>query len=685
MSKDPYQYFRIEARQLLEGLNKGVLELEHRMSKEGIANLLRLAHTLKGASRVVRQQEISEKSHSIEDILAPYRDAEGAISKESINHLFQIVDEIAAKIQSLETSLQSTNGSKDNQKPQMTEESFEFASIPISEMDAIFDGTAEASLNVHALRMEMVEIERKLQDTLRYFENSKASIAGSRNGTTKIEELKEVLNQFHRTLPISLEKAERELTKIRGRASDLRLLPANSIFSYLQRSVRDAAESLGKRVDFEGSGGDIRLDAHILKNMKDALLQVVRNAVAHGIEKDSERIAQGKLPTGRVRLFVERRANRVAFVCKDDGQGIDVQAIKKIAVQRGFAHASEVENLGLEEAVQILMRGGVSTSQEVSQVSGRGIGLDLVRETVLRLKGEMIVRSKKGEGTVIDMCVPVSMESLLVLTVDSEGMCFSLPFDAISKIIHVSEEDFVQSSKGRSILYEGQILPFLELARTISPENLSGRKVSTKSKSAVTTVILVQVGSHRFAVGVDRLLRIENVVMRPLPAVISNLPLLSGACFDAFGDPQPILDPSRLMERVLSTTQKVVPIEIQKKASILVIDDSLTTRMLEQSILESAGYEVALATSGEQGLEKAMEGHYALFLVDVEMPNMNGFEFIEKTLATPTLKDTPSVLVTSRASPEDRNRAVKAGARAHIVKSEFDEGHLLRTIRSLIG
>jgi len=195
----------------------------------------------------------------------------------------------------------------------------------------------------------------------------------------------------------------------------------------------------------------------------------------------------------------------------------------------------------------------------------------------------------------------------------------------------------------------------------------------------------VQTGDRSVAVGVDRFLGTSSIVMRSLPAAVAADPIVAGASLDAEGNPQLVLDPIELValaERGRGSALGGTP---PRPAPILVIDDSLTTRMLEKSILESAGYEVEIAVSAEEALAKACDGRYSLFLVDVEMPGMDGFEFVETTRADPTLRSIPAILVTSRNAPEDRRRGEQAGARAYIVKGEFDQGKLLQTIRALIG
>jgi two-component system chemotaxis sensor kinase CheA len=233
-------------------------------------------------------------------------------------------------------------------------------------------------------------------------------------------------------------------------------------------------------------------------------------------------------------------------------------------------------------------------------------------------------------------------------------------------------------SQGHAIVHDGHMIPLASLARTLVRESLSPRT------SGPATVLIIQGRTSSAALRVDRIVGITNVVLRPLPALAPAAPFVAGASLDAEGAPQLVIDADALVsaiERMESPGEE----SEATRLPLLVIDDSLTTRMLEQSILESAGYAVDVAMSGEEGFEKARQGRHALFLVDVEMPGMDGFAFIERVRADPDLRHVPSILVTSRSSPEDQRRGHEVGAQAYIIKGEFDQGVLLDHIRRLVG
>lgn len=686
-NKDKYKYFRIEARELLEGLNQGVLELERgSRGKDLVGRILRLAHTLKGASRVVKQPAIAELAHSIEDAFAACREEPDAVSPERINQALGLLDAAAAQVAALD--LPSPGAAGETPRP-VVEEFSKTVRVEIEEADRLLEGVSEAAVRITALRREAETIEQARQLAGNLLEslalrpkietNGAGLITAGVKARTLAEELRSRLEQLGRDLMAGIYQVEAEFAQVRDAANRLRLLPASTVFASLERAVRDAAQALQKNVLFESFGGGFRLDTHVLAALRDALLHVVRNAVAHGIEFQPQRIAAGKPIQGRVELRVERRGNRVAFICRDDGCGIDVEAVRRVAVRRGLVAPSNAASLGLEEVVRIIMKGGVSTSSTVDEVSGRGIGLDVVRDTVARLKGEVTVRSERGQGASLEILVPVSLSSVIALEVDAGGMAASLPLDAVRRILRITDHDIVRSAEKESIVHDGKVIPFMPLTRALRA------KTDVSRKRQAWSAIVLQASCGTAAIGVDRLLGTASVVVRSLPALAEAEPVVAGASLDAEGNPQLVLDPEGLVATAGLGGAPLARADSMKRASILVIDDSLTTRMLEQSILESAGYEVDLATSGEDGLLKAREKQYGLFLVDVEMPGIDGFEFVSRTQADTVLRTVPAILVTSRSALEDRRRGEQAGARAYIVKGEFDQGHLLQMIRELIG
>lgn len=686
MARDPYRYFRIEASELLDQLGKGVLELDKgTAAPELIALMFRLAHTLKGAARVVKQPEIADSAHAIEDALTPFRETGGVVSRDSVEAMLEAIDEIAKRMAALAAPGQSPGAT--GAAPAAGGDAESARSAPpeapptsnVDEMDLLLESLSEASVLLGGLRRG-TDILHQTQRLAQLLDEQRPAAHGPSDpgprSPSRIAQLRVLIESAQRLFDDGVEQLDRELGQVREAAERLRLLPARVMFVPLERAARDAGASLGKRILVATSGGDIRLDAQVLGVVQSALVQAVRNAVAHGVETPAERTAAGKPVEGRVAIEVRQRGRRVIFVCRDDGRGVDLEAVRQAVKRRGIS--ADAAKLGTEELLANLLGGGISTSGSVTQLAGRGIGLDVVRESVRRLRGEVSIRTEKGRGTTLEIVVPVTLAAVEALIVESAGRTVGIPMSSVKRTLRVAMGDVAESPQGASISFEGRAIPFAPLDRALR------RAAAIRNDARSWSAVIIEGVSTLAAVGVERLCGTQNLILRPLPELTPCDPIVAGASFDAEGRPQLVLDAEGVVEHVRRAGPALAAAAVPR-APILVIDDSLTTRMLEQSILESAGYEVDLATSGEDALERSRTRRYALFLVDVEMPGMDGFSFIERAKADPILRDIPAILVTSRSSPEDRRRGKDAGAQAYIVKGEFDQTELLERIRVLVG
>lgn len=682
MAKDPYKYFRVEAQELLEALGQGALALEQGAPPDLVSRLLRVAHTLKGAARAVKRGDIATLAHAAEDALEPLRDGTTAVSRERIDALLKLVDSMKGHVASLDAPASKDGGGMEESaaRPAAFDESLHTLRADRAEMDALLEGVAETSVQLESMRplAGVVERTRRLADLLAAILASAPNGTG-RGGLTILrkaqslgEELRGVAVELQQSFSTGISRVEREIRQVHEMAERLWLLPASVIFGVLERTVRDVSHAQGTRVTFDGRGGDIRLDAHVLGVVQGALLQAVRNAVAHGIEPEAERLAAGKPSGGRVDIAVIRRGNRVAFVCHDDGRGIDLEAVRRIAERKGLL-SDPTKRLGSSDLLQLLLKGGVTTAGSVTEVSGRGIGLDVVREAAARLGGQVLATTDTGRGTTLELVVPVSLSSVDVLLLQAGAVTAALPLDGVRQTIRIAPRDVVGTPEGFTILHEGETIPFVRLASCLD------RHAPPASEARAWSAVVVEAGSMRAALGVDRLLGTANVVVRPLPAGVPDAEMIAGASFDAEGRPRLVLDPAGLLA-ALATYPPPPAAEARRPEPVLVIDDSLTTRMLERSVLESAGYEVDLAASALEGLAMARKRRYGLFLLDIEMPDVDGFGFMERTRADPDLRDVPTILVTSLDGEEPRRRGEELGARGYMVKGEFDQSKWLDLI-----
>jgi two-component system chemotaxis sensor kinase CheA len=651
MAPDPYRYFRLEARELFDQFGEAVLALEKGgRGAPAVQRLLRLAHTLKGAARVVKQIEIADHSHAIEDELAAFRETEDAVPRARIDAVLARLEDIRRQLGALSPAAEHAEVAV--QLAEAPDEGLRTVRADIAEMDALLEGVSETHTLLNGLRPAAQAMERgqHLADLLLQQLSSRGAGANIERAQATAEALWDSFNGIERSLGVAIDQMDRELRQLRQAAEQLRLVPAGDLFTQLERTARDAAQALGKQVIFVGVGGGIRLDAYVLGTIQRALVQIVRNAVAHGVESEAERRAAGKPAAGRITVAVARRGRQIIFECRDDGRGLDLEAVRRVVIERGLPRV-QADRMEAGDLMQTLLRGGISTAASVTTTAGRGVGLDVVREAVEKLSGAVNVQTQPGAGTAFQLVAPLSLASVEVLMVEVGEAVVTIPYDKVA-------------------------IPFIPLPKVLQGLNSApGRNWST---------VVLEGASGLVAVGANRLLGAAKVVVRPLPELALASAIIAGASLDSEGNPQLMLDPDGLAARArqgegAGLTAPTAPLPI------LIIDDSLTTRMLEQSILESAGYEVDLATSGEEGLEFAHRRTYALFLVDVEMPGIDGFTFVERVRADPVLREIPAILVTSRDAPEDLQRGRDAGAQGYIVKSQFNQSELLGLIRRLVG
>jgi two-component system chemotaxis sensor kinase CheA len=679
MAKDPFRYFRIEAGELLEQMANGVLELEKgSINAELVLRLLRLAHTLKGAARVVKQTEIANLAHSLEDVLTPFKEGTKTLPRECVDNLLASLDSITANLAQLPTADAPTVSTLKSEIVVQGVSAVRTVRADMVEVDTLLDGLGEISNELGSVRrhIELIESARNWATQL-----SQQQTMSPTRLKSVAEEIRTILSSVERNMSFGIQRIDRELREARDAAERLRLVPINGIFNSLERTARDVAHSTGKQVEFKATGGEIRIEGAILDAVQSALIQLMRNAVAHGIESGAKREIFGKAAMGRITLEVERRGYRVWFRCKDDGAGVDLEAVRLALHKKGWS-AIDTNKMDANALMDVLLKGGISTSSVVTEISGRGIGLDLVRDTVKKLDGELFATTEPGSGTVIELVVPLSLAALDVLIVENLGHVAAIPLDAVRCTLRITPEEIIHASNGKLIVFEGQQIPFAPLHLGEQQKN-----PGSKSASKSLTAVVVATKDKLSAVAVESLRGMDTVVMRPLPSSCQADPIVLGVHLDSEGNPRMVLNPDVLvMQRWLGAANNARENESHQKPSlpILIIDDSLTTRMLECSILESAGFTVELAACAEDGMDMASRNDYALFLVDVEMPGMDGFTFVQRTRADPVLRNVPSILVSSRDSSEDRRRGIESGACAYIVKGEFDQVEFLGRVNELV-
>lgn len=458
----------------------------------------------------------------------------------------------------------------------------------------------------------------------------------------------------------------------------VRMLPFAEACGGLQRAVRDIAHATAKQVELVTYGEDVEVDRSVLEGLKDPLMHLVRNAVDHGIESPEVRQSVGKEPQGRVTVSAELHGGHVQVVVADDGGGFDLRRIRDKAVKLGIDVPAEAG----EQARMVLLP-GFSTAKTVTDVSGRGVGLDVVESAVQGLRGSIDIDFEPGVGSRFIITVPLTLTTVRCVLANVADQTYAIPSSSVQQIVRF-DRDAVCSVVGGHVLRLGDTpTPVTRLS------DLLGRRVAPASDSRKLLAIVIGTTERRAAVVVDELLAEQEVLVKNLGSRIRRVRLVSGATLLPSGRVALVLNSTNVLNSALGTPTKTGFTTTEKKPErrrprLLVVDDSVTTRTMLKGILEAAQYDVSAAADGAQGWQMLESSDFDLVVSDVDMPRLNGFELTRKIRSSSTIAEMPVVLVTARATDEDKKRGVQVGASAYIEKGSFNQNVLLQVIEQFL-
>jgi two-component system chemotaxis sensor kinase CheA len=468
----------------------------------------------------------------------------------------------------------------------------------------------------------------------------------------------------------------------------LRLLPLSNIFNLFGRMVRDLAKQQGKRVELVVEGGETRADKRILEEMKDPLMHMIRNAIDHGIETPREREARGKPAVATIHLKGYQNATNILIEVSDDGRGLDVDKIKQTALQRGIVREEELATMSVQQVQNLIFAPGFSTRTFVTEVSGRGVGLDVVRANVERLKGTIQVESTPGAGCSVRIQLGTTLATAHVLLVSVEGIAYALPVEFIYMARLVPQREIFAIEGRDTILFDDRpisVVPLVELLELPARANAE----RWRPQEETLPCIVLQVGSERLGVLVDALVDEQDVVLKAQSKLLKRVRNVSGATILGTGEVCMVLNPQDLIESVRQKHPAIadstpVAETTNQRSSILLVEDSIATRTQEKRILEAAGYEVVAAVDGMDALNKLDSRRFDAIVSDIQMPNLDGLGMTAKIRENQKYSEVPIILVTSLASDDDKRRGLQAGANAYITKTSFNQEVLLETLQRLI-
>ncbi len=473
----------------------------------------------------------------------------------------------------------------------------------------------------------------------------------------------------------------------------IRLLPLSTLFNLFPRMVRDMARERSKDIEIKIEGGETTADKLIIEELKDPLMHMIRNAVDHGIETSDERKKAGKEGGGVITLRALKTSTNIVIEVEDNGKGLDSNEIALLALQRGIVRQDEVDSMTKEQIYSMIFSPGFSTSEIITDLSGRGVGLDVVRTNVERLKGSIGVESERGKGCTIRIKLPLTLSTTRVFLVKTRERLFALSVEFVKTTKNVSKKDiFSIEGKGTLIIDERPVSvvwlsDLLELKGGVTESSLSNEEKSTNKADVVPCIVLSH-GSEQVGILVDELLDELEIVIKPHNSILKRVRNISGSTILGTGEICMILNPPDLLKSVKKHEIPISPledVEISKKRQlILLVEDSITTRTQEKRILEGAGFEVVAAVDGEDAYGKLGSRPFDAVVSDIQMPRMDGLSLTEKIRQEAKYKELPIILVTALASDEDRKRGIEVGANAYITKPSFDQKIFVETIKRLV-
>jgi len=492
------------------------------------------------------------------------------------------------------------------------------------------------------------------------------------------------LGELRRVLKDDSRRMTQVLAELQDDVRRVRMLPISTVFDPFPRMVRDLARNLGKEVTLTISGGENEMDRSLLEQIKGPLIHLLRNALDHGLETAEVRKAAGKPVTGSLTLTASQRGSSIVIELADDGGGIDVARVKASAVQKGWLTAEAAQAMSEREALWLIFRSGLSTKSAVTDLSGRGVGLDVVHEQVTRLNGIIDVDSKPGHGTRFSLGLPLTVATTLCLLARAGKQTFALPVTNVLRITRVRPEDIGSTGGNPAIVIDGRPIAVARLSTALELDDGEAR-LPTNSGIILTAVIL-GVADRRVAFLVEDVISTQEIVIKKLPPPFYQVPLIAGVTILGSGEVVIVPNIAALLRATASSRSLLAPQAPQAKGPpvILIADDSITTRMLYKNILESNGYEVRVSADGQEAWDLLQNDGCDLLITDAEMPRLDGFGLTQRIRGDGRWKNLPVILITSLDSQKDKERGIQAGADAYVVKNAFDQEKLLAVVGQLI-
>ncbi len=730
-----------EADELCPGIGAGLRAWREQPADEQHALALkRLLHTLKGSSRMAGAMRIGELAHSMEDRVLSTAQQQEAGYWDALEGEFDRVNVLLEELRSGKTSEPEPESEEQQQQREPEPEPVkrrasdyaapqhqegrraqdvvnmlrvrsdvvdrlvnEASEISVArsrmeaELRAFKDGLLELTDSVIRLRKQLREVEiqaeSQIQARVSSFKDSAEQFDPLEfDRFTRLQELTRFMNEsvhdvqtVQHTLLKNIDETSAAMSaqarlnrELQQGLMNVRMVPFNSISDRLYRIMRQTSKELGKRANLELLGVTVEMDRSVLEKMTAPFEHLLRNAIVHGLESEAARVQSGKNPTGDIRLSLRQDSNEVVFELTDDGGGLDFPVLRKIAISKGLLQ--ENQNPSDEQLTQLIFASGVSTASEVTEVAGRGVGMDVVKSEIAALGGRIEVSSQRGLGTKFTIHLPLTLAVTQTLMVRSGDTIYAIPSVMVAQVRQVKTEELTALYEAHQVMWQEQAYPLFYLPHLLGDIDRISENLPRNS------LLLVKSGQQRIALHVDEFLGNQEVVVKNIGPQLSRLPGVAGATVMGNGKVVLILNPAQFAQRISVASGEVKPASTELLHSsplVMVVDDSLTVRKITTRLLVRAGYQVETAKDGVDALEQLSEISPAVMLLDVEMPRMDGFELTKRLRQDSKTRHIPIIMITSRTADKHRDYALQLGVNVYLGKP-FQEEELLQQITQLI-
>lgn len=725
-----------EAREQISHMDDGFKALESGQSNNELINsLFRAAHTLKGSSRMLKLLPISDTAHSMEDVLSALRDQSITLDDSLVGVLYQALDSLSdltehlaehrdphalppanqalcAQLQALaqgqadaapadsaaapaqetptpnpastpaaQTAAPLLTESPQSAEPPATERaepvlrSADSVRLKLDNLDQLVKLMSEITIS-HAGLRELVHAGQQLRDTWQQ-QPSDPELANA---------LFERYEHMYFKLRDIVGAQESLIYSVHEQSLGLRMLPLSQVFDPARKLVRDLARELDKSVDMQVTGDHIELDRQLIEQITEPIQHVLRNALDHGMETPEQRLAAGKPAKGLMHISAQQDGGWVVLDITDDGAGINLDKVREKILRQQLLTADELANKSEHELNHLVFLPGFSTSSIITELSGRGVGLDVVKRCVDELHGQVAVYSQAGKGTTFRFRLPTSLAMMRVLLVEVAGHYVGVTAQYVVELTRIQPDSIIKIAERNVFVMRNEFVPIFDLGQLLKlPERRQSQRADDAARPLLLLIVRVQ--QEKIALQINRLVDERDLVIKQLPAHLAGNPMIAGMVNHGYQTLVSLINVPHVLALAQHSRDKSAQQSHQPAARqhILVVDDSLNTREIEKDMLEAWGYQVTLAEDGQEGLNKARAGDFDAVLTDVEMPIMDGFTLTSHLRQEERYKNCPIIIITSREKESDRRRGIEVGADAYIVKGSFDQNNLIDTLRLLLG